>query len=103
MVQKNLDMIWVNFISGPDEEPVLECEVVMLHGQKSKIGEVLCEVQMVECLAYDEGGKTFVRKTDSESRRRERSEKRSRDVLGSFCFSPSLWDWRSLSAPMKSE
>jgi hypothetical protein len=32
--------IWVNFISGPDLETVLECEAVMLHGQKSKVGEV---------------------------------------------------------------
>ena len=32
---------------------------------------------------------TLVRKTDNESRRRERSEKRSRCVLGEFCFSLS--------------
>ena len=38
MGQKNLDMLWVNFISGPD------CEAVMLHGQKSKIGEVFAQV-----------------------------------------------------------
>ncbi len=44
MGQKNLDMIWVNFISGPDWETVLECEAVMLHGQKSKIGEVFAQV-----------------------------------------------------------
>jgi len=42
--QKNLDMIWVNFISGPDWETVLECEAGMLHGQKSKIGEVFAQV-----------------------------------------------------------
>ncbi len=28
---------------------------VILHGKESKIEEVLCEVQMVECLAYNEG------------------------------------------------
>ena len=44
MDQKNVDMIWVNFISGPDRETVLECEAVMLHGQKSKIGEVFAQV-----------------------------------------------------------
>jgi hypothetical protein len=31
--------------------------------------------------------KTLVRKTDNESRRRERYEKCSRCVLGEFCFS----------------
>jgi hypothetical protein len=28
---------------------------VIPHGKESKIEEVLCEVQMVECLAYNEG------------------------------------------------
>ena len=35
---------------------------------------------MVECLDAKKERKTLVRKTDSESRRRERSEKRRRDV-----------------------
>jgi len=55
MGQKNVDMIWVNFISGPDEEPVLECKAVMLHSQKSKIQEVFYAGLTVECLACNEG------------------------------------------------
>ena len=34
---------------------VLECIATTLHDKKSKIGEVLCEVQMVECLVHNEG------------------------------------------------
>ena len=50
-----MSLIWVYFISGPDEEPVLECEAVMLQGQKSKMGEVFRACLTVECLACNEG------------------------------------------------
>ncbi len=44
MGQKNVDMLWVNFIRGPNRETALECEAVIMHGQKSKIGDVFAQV-----------------------------------------------------------
>jgi hypothetical protein len=55
MVQKKVGHDMDQFHKWSNEGPVLECAAVILRGKKSKLGEVLCQVQMVECLAYNEG------------------------------------------------
>jgi len=55
MVQKKVGHDMGQFHKWSNEGPVLECAAAALRGKKSKIGEVLCEVQMVECLTCNEG------------------------------------------------
>ena len=76
-------------VGEPISDCVLECAAVMLHGQKSKIGEVLCVGLTVEYLACNEGAEDLC----AQDGQREQTTQVGRNAvvtcLQSFCFSHS--------------